>query len=292
MELIIIFIIIVFLVLLAIFMYTWYRIHTALHVHVSENQKEREKYSLPYQTRFFKTSDGIKIASWYIPVKNPKAIVILLHGYFTADGGKSMMLSHAKYLWEAGYSTLLIDLRASGESEGSKITLGVNEWKDAEAAYEYMKALPENKDKKIGFFGISMGATVALLTAGLTRKGDFVIASVPYASLNRQLAFNVRKEHLYMPIFFPMLKLASLIELGIRYEQYSPLYHITNIHVPLFIIQAKNDDYVTSIDAKLLYDKAHQPKEFWSEDTTHDVFKYKPIEGKKRVLNFLEKYIE
>ncbi len=109
-----------------------------------------------------KTSDGVKISSWYMPIKNPKAVLILVDGYKETNEEKIRMFGHAEYLRKAGYSCILIDLRSFGESEGNKITFGVNEWKEVEAAYDYMRSLTENKNKKIGFLGISMGGVVSI----------------------------------------------------------------------------------------------------------------------------------
>lgn len=283
---------VLFLISLGIFLYTLYRLHTSFHIHVSEDRENIKKYkNLKYQTRYFYTSDGIKIASWYLPVKNPKAVIILIHGYKTANGGKALGLGHAEYLQQAGYSTLLIDLRSVGQSRGNKITLGVNEWKDAIAAYDYVKSLSENNNKKIGFYGISMGAVTAIVTAGETGKGDFIIASVPYASYKNLFQKQVQKEHFPVPLFLPLLRLAALFELGWNYEQYAPINQIKKIRVPIFLMSAKKDEEVLSTDPYELYRKANQPKTYWQTDTMHDIFAYKPEEFKKKVLDFLTKYV-
>src|SRR6266404_347915 len=105
--------IILFLIILifTIVLYSWYRIHTAICTHNLEAKKTPGDYGLLYETRHITTSDGLKLSTWYIPVKNPKAIVILVHGYATLDGGRPLVLFNAEFLHKAGYTTIMVNLR-------------------------------------------------------------------------------------------------------------------------------------------------------------------------------------
>ncbi len=179
-----------------LFAYAWFRLHASLHVHTNEHEDLLRTYPLKHTDVHLTTRDGFSIAAWYIPVPKPKAVVILLHGFTDVNGGKALMLPHAAYLHAHGYTTLLIDFRANGDSDGTHCTLGVTEWQDAEAAFDYAAKQPENTNVRIGFFGISMGAATAIITAGKTGKGDFVIASVPYAGYHAMFAYQSAKEHL------------------------------------------------------------------------------------------------
>jgi len=171
-------------------------------------QKNLKKNALNTNLKIIKkyltTSDGLKISSWYIPIKNSKAVIILIHGYKKMNEDKIRLLPHAEYLNSAGYSTILIDLRSFGESEGEKMSLGIQEWKDVEAAYDYVKSLSENKNKKIGFYGKSMGGVTAIITNALTGKGDFVIALTPYADFVSLFNFQLKQKSHYLPIFFAL----------------------------------------------------------------------------------------
>jgi uncharacterized protein len=280
-------IILILLFVLCLFLYSWYRIHTAICIRSSEGKKTPEEYGMSFETKQFTTKDGIELAGWYIPVKNPKAFVILVHGYAQFDGGRPLMLFDAEFLHRAGYATLLISLRGTGESEGTKSTFGVTEWKDAEAAYDLVKTLPESKGKKIGFFGVSMGAATVIVTTGLTQKGDFVIAGVPYADFSSLYSYRLRKERL--PQFLiPFLLFATAIELGFCYRSFTPDKLITKIRVPVFIIASKRDEIVNYTDALYLYEKANIPKALWKADSGHMVNEDLPEETKKRVLAFLK----
>jgi uncharacterized protein len=281
-----------FLILLGIFLYTWYKFRKSIYLHTILNQQLIHKFPIDHQNLTLKTADGLKISAWYIPVNQPKAMIILVPGYTNKNGGKAMMLPHAKYLKENGYSTLLLDLRSTGESTGNKIALGIKEWQDLEAAYDYLIKLPENKNLKIGYFGISMGGATSIICAGITGKSDFVIASVPYASFDKQFENEIKRNHLNVPIFLPVIKFLAKIEFGFDYESYNPEYLIKQIHQPILIFAAKKDNYTGYYQAESLYNLANNPKQYWLSDTGHDIHLEKPLEFEKRVLDFLGKIIK
>lgn len=274
---------------LILFFYTCYRLHIKLHFH-AENAQKSPPPQLKSLTFFATNSNNQKIAYWYFPVRNAKAVVILIHGY-SNPGGKDQMLVHAKYLRENGYSTVLLDLRAYGESDGSKTTLATQEWKDVEAVYDQVKSLPENKNAKVGFLGISMGASTAIMAAGKTQKGDFVIASAPFASIKSLFSPQLKSAGLPPSVFYPFLKVAALLELGKDHEMNTPAAVIEKVKVPILLISASRDKDVAGSDAKYLFDLANQPKDYWKADSEHDVFDAHPEEFRERVEDFLAKNI-
>lgn len=288
MQIIIVFLL---LIILGIFIYTWYEFHLTLRSRKKINKTISNK-DLKIIKKYLTTSDGIKISSWYIPVKNPEAVIILVHGYREANADKARMLEHAEYLKKADYSTVLVDLRSFGESDGDKMTLGINEWKDIEIAYDYAKSLPENKGKKIGFYGKSMGAVASIIAKGITGKGDFIVAITPYASFKSLFKFQLQQKNYYAPLFLPLLRLVSFFELGFNYEKYAPINLIKKINVPIFIASAKYDEMIPKDDSKYLFDNANNPKEFWQAPTNHyEIFRDNPTEFQKKVLGFLSKHI-
>ncbi len=276
-----------------IFGYSWYRLHKEVHIHVPGYKDTPKNNGLDYREFTVTTRDNVKISGWYIPISSPKAFVILLHGRLTKDGGRAMMLSHAQYLYAHGYATLLFDMRGVGESEGNTITLGVDEWKDVEAIYTYVKNLPEAKNKKVGFLGISMGAVVGIIAAGKEKIGDFYIGSVPYKSYVSLFSQQVKREHVFpRTIFSWALAVAALFELGPLYYLYNPIRLIKRIHAPILLISAKDDDMINPKDPWDLYQQANKPKEFWEADSNHHVHGSLKEDFESRVLNFLQVYAQ
>ncbi|MDO8657864.1 MAG: alpha/beta hydrolase [Candidatus Levybacteria bacterium] len=278
------------LFIFGIFIYAWRESHSKFFLHINlENPKLNKNFKIIQKE--LTTSDGLKIHSWYMPVKSPKAVLILIDGYKEINEDKIRMFDHAQYLRKAGYSTLLIDLRSFGKSSGNKITFGVNEWREVEAAFDYMRSLSENKDKKIGFLGISMGGAISIITKGITGKGDFIIASTPYANFKNLFDFQIKKRGLPSFIFLPFARFAASFGLGFNYEYYTAINLIEKVNVPILITSAKNDLVVNPNDAKKIFEKADAPKEYWQANTSHRIFKDNPKEFQKKILDFLSKHI-
>ncbi len=112
----------------------------------------------PAQSCEIRSSSGAKIAAWYAPIANSHATVILLH---PIRGDRRSMLSRAHLLRERGYSTLLIDLQAHGESSGENITVGYRERHDVIAAIDFVRT--QNPGQKIGIIDRSLGRAATLL---------------------------------------------------------------------------------------------------------------------------------
>lgn len=275
------------LVPIGLFLFSWAKLHDQLNIHALEDLGNSPLIKTT-KTLYLTKPDGNKLAYWYFPAKKPKAVVILIHGY-SNPGGKGQMIGHVEYLQKAGYSTVIPDLRSFGQSDGHKVTLGVTEWQDVSAIYDHIKTLPENKDKKIGFLGVSMGATTAIITAGKTGKGDFVIASVPFIDFRSLFGFRLSNSK-FAQIIYPFVRLAGHMELGIDYRRFTPLELVDNVKVPILFFSAAHDTSVSSADASKLYELANQPKEYWQADSGHDIFWDQPDQFKQHVLAFLKKY--
>ena len=273
------------IIALVIFLYSWYRLNNSMKATSDVSKDTPARYHLTYQTKHFKTNDNISLSGWYIPAEKPKAIIIMVHGY---KDTKATILDHAPFLYEAGYTTFFIDLRP--DRPEINFTMGVKEWRDVEGAFDYIKSLPGNKNKKIGFYSASMGAATAIIAMGKTGKGNFIITSVPYANFQRLFEYQLGVEKL-PPFLLPFLRLAAAFEFGWDYDRYSPDHFIAKIKKPIFLMAATHDEKVNFNDAKYLFDLANKPKYFWQADTKHRIFKEKPEEFKKRMLEFLNKQV-
>lgn len=291
------FLLIVFL--LSIVGYTWYRLHKSMHLHATAGDKKPADYGLAYDSMTFTARDDVSLSGWYIPVKNPKAVIILVHGRALRNSGKSMMLPIAADLYKHGYATFLFDMRSTGESKGEVIDFGSKQWQDAAAAYTYAKSLLEDlpagrqvKALKIGFLGISQGATASLIAAGKEHVGDFVIAITPFATHASLFAYQVQKENVFPKFLFRWaLQIAANIELGLGYELYNALHFVPLIKAATFFVSAKQDSVVNPKDAWTLYESAQKPKEFWEAESGHDVYGEKKEEFMDKILHFLSVYI-
>jgi uncharacterized protein len=98
------------------------------------------------------------IAGWWVDQGGDSPVILLLHAV-RAD--RSTMVSRAQLLMKHGFSVLLIDLQAHGETPGEAITLGYRESADVLAAQNWIKRTAPRR--KIGVVGCSLGGASVLL---------------------------------------------------------------------------------------------------------------------------------
>jgi hypothetical protein len=79
---------------------------------------------------------GPPLAGWLARGVAGRGAVLLLH---PLRGNRASMLGRARFLHRAGYTVLLVDLPAHGESAGDRITFGVRESDGARAALDYLR---------------------------------------------------------------------------------------------------------------------------------------------------------
>ena len=82
------------------------------------------------------SESGARLHGWSVDGDPDRGVVVLVHGI---GGSRLAMLGRARLLNRAGYSVVMIDLQAHGESEGHRITLGHLERHDVRAAVEYAR---------------------------------------------------------------------------------------------------------------------------------------------------------
>ena len=114
----------------------------------------------------FRSSDGLRLAGWYVPSHNGAAIVVV-HG---SGGNRGGAARHALMLARHGYGVLLYDARGRGESEGAPEGFGWTWQRDLAGALAFLKQRPDVDPTRIGGLGLSTGAEV--LVQASARRGD------------------------------------------------------------------------------------------------------------------------
>ena len=235
-----------------------------------------------YETVFFPSKSGAILKGWFLQGTRDAGIV-LLHG---VRSNRTSLIERAKFLRKGGYSVLLFDLRAHGESDGDYISFGFLEARDVEVAVTFLRNT--KKVARAGIIGLSLGGAAALLADGA--GADAIVVEAVYASIeaaiaNRlQLRFGPLGKYL-SPLFSYQLDL----RLGIPANKLSPIEHVGNIGVPIFFIAGAKDRRTTVEDSRALFARANEPKSLWIiDDAAHqDFYRKDPAEYEKRVLEFL-----
>ena len=232
----------------------------------------------------FKSSSGALVHGWFARATDAKGVGILLPG---VRANRLSMVDRARFLHAAGYSVLLIDLQATGETVGENITFGWLEAHDAAAAVAY--AHSESGNAPVFIVGTSLGGAAALLAEPPLDVDAMVLESV-YPTVEKATENRLRMRLGRLgELGAPLLLLQLRSRLGISAQQLRPVDHIAKARCPLLIIGGTKDQHTTPEDTELMFARAHQPKELWLvPGAAHvDFHRARPEEYERRVLSFL-----
>jgi fermentation-respiration switch protein FrsA (DUF1100 family) len=229
------------------------------------------------------------LGGWFIKGQPGHGVVVLLHG---VKSNRLSMVRRARLLSAAGLSVLSFDFRAHGESTGTRITFGRLEALDARAAVAFVRGrLPA---EHVGVIGTSLGGAAALLGPNPLAVDALVLEAV-CSNIGTATANRIRVvlgPVLGSAVALPAAWLFELLlppVLGTRPSELAPIDHVAEAAAPVLIASGTRDDRTTIAEAKAMFDRARQPKSFWSvEDAGHiDLEAFAPDEYRRRVLPFL-----
>jgi len=232
----------------------------------------------------FESGSGSKLRGWLIPGR--KGAVVLMHGF---RGDRRQMLGRASFLSEAGYSVLLFDFQAHGESPGKQITIGYLESRDAQAAVEFMRKM--RPDEKLGVIGLSMGGAAAVLAYPALEVDAMVLEEV-YPDIERATANRIERYSGAWARGLAQLLIMQLpLRAGIEKSALRPIDRVGGIKAPKLFIAGAKDRHTKLDESRELFAAASEPKELWVvEEAAHvDVHQMAKEEYEGRVLNFFEK---
>lgn len=203
------------------------------------------------------SESGSVVAGWHLPVPDAQAVLVLGHGYRES---RLVALKRAGLWQEAGYSVVIIDFQAHGESPGAHITLGHLEQHDIRAAVAFAKE--SYPSARVGVLGMSMGGAAAIFASPMDIDA-LVIESV-YPTF-REAIHNRVAEHLGPLAGFPaFLLLAQLkLRIGISPRELCPIDGIAKVGCPVFVISGANDTHTSADETKALFAAAGEPKQLW-----------------------------
>lgn len=239
---------------------------------------------LNVQAITFHSDSGANVAAWWCPLPDSRGAVLLLPG---VRANRLSMVDRARFLRRAGYSTLLIDFQATGETKADCITFGWKESRDVLAAVEFIRRMQPSGH--IGIIGSSLGGAAALF-AHPPLEVDALILEAVYPTI--EIATKNRLQNYLGPIghwFAPLLLKQLHTRLGVSAGDLRPIDHIANISCPILLINGEKDRNTRPEDARLLFSRAQSPKQLWfvSNAGHVDLHKAAMAEYESRVLAFL-----
>jgi len=248
---------------------------------------------LPAEMVSIKSPSGSMLAGWFVTGRPGNGAVVLMHG---VQGNRLAMLRRARLLIAEGFSVLLFDFQAHGESPGRRITFGYLEGKDATAAVAFVRArLPQ---ERIGAIGSSLGGAAALLGPVPLSVDALVLESV-YSDIVTAIENRFRVilgSYLGNLVARPMACLFELVLppfLGMQAANLRPIDRISQVTAPLLIAGGTVDTRTTIAETRAMFQRAPEPKILWEvEGMGHfDLEGFVPDEYRKRVVKFLKDYL-
>ena len=237
----------------------------------------------------FASASGSTIHAWIARGRAHGGAVLLLHG---VHASRLAMVDRARFLHAAGYTVLLPDFQAHGESPGDRVTFGKLESLDAVAALAYLRARAPGE--RVAVIGTSMGGAAALVGPDGPLDADaFVLESV-YPTIRDATRDRLRA---WFGPFGPPLTPALLRVVGssidVVPDSLRPIERIGRLTAPVLVAAGTKDRYTTIAESRALFARASSPKEFWAVDGAGhvDLHGYAPAEYERRVGAFLARWV-
>ncbi len=213
----------------------------------------KENRSRPREMFSIKSFDGLTLRGIYYEYEKGAPIELMFHGY--KGTSERDLCGGVRRCFALGRSALLIDQRASGESDGHVISFGINEHKDCLKWIDF--AISHfGKDCRLMITGISMGAATVLMAAGnpLPENVIGVLADCGYSSPKAIIKKVIRDMKLPADLLYPLVKLGARIYGGFDLEETSAEEAMKTCHVPVIFVHGDADDFVPYQMSKDMYE--------------------------------------
>lgn len=259
-------ILVVVTVIAALVLLTSYICFRMAFYNPEKNKTEKEAYSIPdgkvyepyreqmiaWQKQIDETPhdkvevtsfDGLKLRGKYYETKKGAPIELMMHGY--RGNSRRDLCGGVTRAFALEHNVLLIDQRASGNSEGNVISFGINESRDALTWLTYL----QNRfgdDAKIILTGVSMGASTVLMCIerGLPSCVKGILADCGYSSTKEIIKLVIKKMKLPADILYPFVKLGAKIYGKFDLEEIVPSEAVKKSPVPVLFAHGDEDDFV------------------------------------------------
>ena len=238
--------------------------------------------------------DGVTLKGWKVKPANPSGDwVLLFHG---VSDNRTGTLGPAEFLLRHGYSLVMMDSRAHGESGGTMCTYGWEERHDTVAIVNALYA--SERVRRLDALGVSMGAAIALQSAAIEPRIQAVAAEDPFANL-REVTYDYAGLEINPWLGKTLFRPASMMavheaekEGGFDAGDVSPEEAVAARAFPVLLICGTNDRRIPCRHAVRIYNAARGPKELWEvQGAGHAAaFGQAPAEYESRVVKFFEEY--
>lgn len=206
------------------------------------------------------SDDGLRLHGLWIPARNAKGTMLLVHGYrstMLVDFGPAM-----DYYHKHGMNLLIPEQRCHGMSEGRYITFGVKESADT---FCWLKLHNERfGEVPVILSGLSMGASTVMYLADkeLPNNVRGIIADCGFTSPKQILsAVFTRVTHLPAVPSIWFTDLFARVFAGFGLSQEDSRKTLQKNHLPILMVHGLDDDFVPCEMTQQGYDACIGPKQ-------------------------------
>jgi fermentation-respiration switch protein FrsA (DUF1100 family) len=242
--------------------------------------------SLSAESLTFPSESGSTIHAWLVPGVRGCGVVVLAH---SVRSNRLELVDRASFLRREGYSSLLFDAQAHGESAGDQITFGHLEALDSQAAVSWVHS--RFPGEPVGYLGISQGGAAALLGPSPLPVNALILEAV-YPTLREAVVARIAMRlGPLAPYLAPLLLLQVGPRLGIDPDSIAPIEGIRKIQAPLLLIAGEKDRHTPLAESQRLFAAAPDRKKMWIvPGAAHvDFHRTAAIEYEHRISEFLGK---
>ncbi len=221
-----------------------------------------ETAGLPFETVFFKATDGTALEGWKIVADYAQPWIIGCHGL---GSNRSDLLDITVILHKAGFNVFLFDFRGHGGSHGRFTSFGLTEQRDLEGALSFLGSQAEVSPQPYGIYGISLGASVALMTAARDERLHAIVIDSPYSDLQTTLARHQKLMYPALPKqpFSGFIALTYRLRFGVWPAAVSPAQSAGKLgNRPVLLIAGAEDVRTPAEDMEKIRN-AHPATEYW-----------------------------
>jgi uncharacterized protein len=228
------------------------------------------------------------IAGWWSDAGLGRPVALLLHGI---RSDRESMVPRARLLQAQGFSTLLIDLQAHGETPGREITLGWREAADVDAALEWIST--QRPGSEVGIVACSLGGAAFLYASHRDKPSAIVLEAVyPRARLAIENRLRTRVGIL-APLLTPLLTVQLPLRLGFSVDQLEPIRFAHEVKGAVLVVAGEDDRYTTLAESRELFEAMPAARDFWIvAHAGHQDFLAKDPSGyEAHVISFLRTHL-
>lgn len=233
------------------------------------------------------TSTGQPVEGWLMQGKR-KGALLLLHG-IRAD--RRQMLARARFLHEAGYSVLLIDLPGHGASPAPAVTFGLKEAEAVAASLDYLRR--HYPRQPLGVIGVSLGAASYVLCTACPQVDAVVLESM-YPTIEEAVEDRLRlRVGVVAPLLSKLLLWQLPLRLDIQPQQLRPIERMHGLAAPVLIASGDADQHPTIAGTRRIFAAAARDKSLWVvPGAAHvDLHAFAPDEYERRIKAFLDRHL-